>query len=70
MRFTLLLLLSFLAASAAEEKKPCAFCEIVAGRLAASIVCRDDTVLAFMDNALRSTGEPGAPFKFFPQSGR
>ena len=56
MRFALLLLLSFLAATAADEKKPCPFCEITAGTRAASIVYRDDTTLAFMDNAPRNPG--------------
>ena len=56
MRITLLLLLSFLAGVAAEEKKPCPFCEIVSGSRPAAIVWRDDTVLAFMDNAPRNPG--------------
>ena len=56
MRLTLLLLLSFLAGLAAEESKPCLFCEIVSGTRPAAIVHRDDTVLAFMDNAPRNPG--------------
>src|SRR4051812_12568074 len=56
MRLTLLFLLSFLAGLSAEEKKPCPFCEIVAGSRASAIVYRDGTVLAFMDNAPRNPG--------------
>ena len=56
MRLILLLLLIFLASAAAEEKKPCPFCEIVAGSRPTAIVYRDDTVLAFMDNAPRNPG--------------
>jgi len=35
---------------------PCVFCEIVAGREPASIVCDDDLVMAFMDIAPATEG--------------
>ena len=35
---------------------PCPFCEIVAGRLPASIVYQDDTVMAFMDQTPMTPG--------------
>jgi len=55
MRFITLLFLSLLSLTAAEPK-PCPFCEIVAGRLPAAVVYRDDKVMAFMDHAPRNPG--------------
>lgn len=55
-RIILLLAMCVLGAAAAEETKPCPFCEIVSGHRAAAIVYRDETVLAIMDNAPRNPG--------------
>lgn len=48
---TTLLLLALALTARAEDKKPCVFCEIIAGRIPASVVYRDDLVIAFMDHA-------------------
>lgn len=58
MRFTIaLFMLGSLGVYAAEEKRPCVFCEIVAGRIDASrVVYRDDTVVAFMSLGQRNPG--------------
>lgn len=43
------LFLALLGAAAAQEPKPCPFCEIIAGtRQQEGIVCRDDKVVAFL----------------------
>jgi histidine triad (HIT) family protein len=50
-------LLALLAIGAsAEETKPCVFCEIIAGRVPAAIVYRDDKVVAFLDHAPQNPG--------------
>lgn len=54
MKSFLLLIFSFVTLSAAE--KPCPFCEIAAGRLEASMVWRDDTVMAFLSIGARNPG--------------
>jgi histidine triad (HIT) family protein len=51
------LLLLFLTPVRAETPHaPCVFCEIVAGRAPASVVYRDDRVMAFMDQAPYNPG--------------
>jgi diadenosine tetraphosphate (Ap4A) HIT family hydrolase len=50
-------LLCSLSLLAADEKKPCVFCEIAAGRLDANrVVYRDETVVAFVNRAPRNPG--------------
>ncbi len=56
MKFLLCFLLLGSVAVAAGETKPCVFCEIAAGTRPASIVWRDDSVVAFMDRAPRNPG--------------
>lgn len=54
MKFLGLLFLSFASLTAAEE--PCPFCEIAAGQREASMVWRDENVMAFMTTGPRNPG--------------
>ena len=54
MRYFLLFLTCVAGLAAAE--KPCPFCEIAAGRLEASMIWRDDTVMAFLSIGQRNPG--------------
>jgi diadenosine tetraphosphate (Ap4A) HIT family hydrolase len=56
MRTVYFFFLLLAATTFAEEKKPCVFCEIVAGKREASIVYRDANVVAFMDNSPQNPG--------------
>jgi len=57
MKIHIIVLLTLIGVGAsAAEKKPCVFCEIIAGRIPASVVYRDDTVIAFMDHAPENPG--------------
>jgi diadenosine tetraphosphate (Ap4A) HIT family hydrolase len=38
------------------DEKPCVFCEIVAGRAPASLICREGDVMAFLSHAPRNPG--------------
>ena len=54
MKYFVLFLLSVLGLAATE--KPCPFCEIAAGRREASMIWRDDTVMAFLSIGPRNPG--------------
>lgn len=56
MRILIILLLA-VTTGIAEEKKPCVFCEIAAGRLDADrVIYRDDTIVAFLNQSPRNPG--------------
>ncbi len=54
MKYLLLFLLGVLGLCAAD--KPCLFCEIAAGRLEASMIWRDESVMAFLSIGPRNVG--------------
>lgn len=57
MRFLLLFVLAGIApVSLPAAEKPCVFCEIAAGRVAATEICRESDVMAFLDHSPRNPG--------------